>query len=46
MWTERVNMFGISMLGGNSNSEGNYELGLDSLRMVNQEDCHPGQSFV
>ncbi|KAH8831307.1 complex I intermediate-associated protein CIA30 [Flagelloscypha sp. PMI_526] len=41
MWTERVNMFGISMLGGNSNSEGNYELGLDSLRMVNQEDCHP-----
>ena len=32
---------GISLLGGNSGAEGPFELGLDSIKAVNQEDVKP-----
>ncbi|KIL64262.1 hypothetical protein M378DRAFT_163511 [Amanita muscaria Koide BX008] len=35
---ERVRSIGISLLGGNSGSVGKYELGVDSIRMVNDQD--------
>ncbi|KAI0090256.1 complex I intermediate-associated protein CIA30 [Irpex rosettiformis] len=38
MYTERVRTIGISLLGGNSGVEGPYELGIDSIRAVNEED--------
>ncbi|KAK7691035.1 hypothetical protein QCA50_006138 [Cerrena zonata] len=38
MFKERIRTVGISLLGGNSGVEGPYELGIDSIRAVNQED--------
>ena len=38
MYRERVRSIGISMLGGNSGVGGKYELGIDSIRAVNEED--------
>jgi Complex I intermediate-associated protein 30 (CIA30) len=35
---EKVRTVGISLLGGNSGIEGPYELGIDSIRAVNEED--------
>lgn len=39
MMKERIRTVGISMLGGKFGVEGNYELGIDSIRAVNQEDA-------
>lgn len=36
---ERVKSFGISFLGGHSGFEGNYELDIDSVRAVNEENA-------
>lgn len=38
MYREKVRSIGISLLGGNSGSAGHYELGIDSIRIVNDED--------
>lgn len=38
MYSEKVRSVGISLLGGNSGSAGKYELGIDSIRLVNDED--------
>jgi NADH dehydrogenase [ubiquinone] 1 alpha subcomplex assembly factor 1 len=38
MYREKVRSIGISLLGGNSLSAGPYELGIDSIRAVNEED--------
>ena len=38
MYRERIRSIGISLLGGNSGSGGRYELGIDSIRIVNDED--------
>ncbi|KAH9974826.1 complex I intermediate-associated protein 30-domain-containing protein [Russula compacta] len=38
MLRERVRSVGISLLGGNSGVEGAYELGIDEIRAVNEED--------
>ena len=38
MMTENIKSVGISLLGGNSGVEGKYELGIDSVRFVNEED--------
>ena len=38
MFREKVKSIGISMLGGNSGVEGKYELGIDSIRVVNEDD--------
>jgi len=38
MLRERVRSIGISLLGGNSGVEGPYELGIDEIRAVNEED--------
>lgn len=38
MLRERVRSVGISLLGGNSGIEGKYELGIDSIGLVNEED--------
>lgn len=38
MYREKIKSVGISMLGGNSNVEGKYELGIDSIRGVNEDD--------
>ncbi|PCH42666.1 complex I intermediate-associated protein CIA30 [Wolfiporia cocos MD-104 SS10] len=38
MFRERLRTIGISILGGNSGVEGPYELGIDSIRAVNEED--------
>jgi Complex I intermediate-associated protein 30 (CIA30) len=38
MFREKVKSVGISMLGGNSGVEGKYELGIDSIRVVNEDD--------
>jgi len=35
---EKIRTIGISHLGGHSNIEGAYELGIDSIRAVNRED--------
>ena len=44
MYKERIRSVGISLLGGNSGVEGPYELGIDSIRAVNEEDAVvPGQ---
>jgi NADH dehydrogenase [ubiquinone] 1 alpha subcomplex assembly factor 1 len=41
---ERVKTVGISFLGGHSGIEGQYELGIDSIRAVNEEDADvPGE---
>ena len=36
---ERIRSVGISFLGGHSGIEGQYELGIDSIRAVNEEDA-------
>ena len=38
MHRERIKSIGISILGGNSGVEGKYELGIDSIGLVNEED--------
>ncbi|KAL0954637.1 hypothetical protein HGRIS_003592 [Hohenbuehelia grisea] len=38
MFKKRIRSVGISVLGGNSCLEGHYELGVDSIRIVNEED--------
>ena len=38
MFREKVKSVGISMLGGNSGVEGKYELGIDTIRVVNEDD--------
>jgi len=38
MLRERVRSVGVSLLGGNSGVEGPYELGIDEIRAVNDED--------
>lgn len=38
MLREKVKSVGISILGGNSGVEGKYELGIDSIRAVNEDD--------
>ena len=38
MFRERVRTIGISLLGGNSGMEGAFELNIDSIRAVNEED--------
>jgi len=38
MFREKVRSVGISLLGGNNGVEGPYELGIDSIRAVNEED--------
>ncbi|KAF5381972.1 hypothetical protein D9615_004298 [Tricholomella constricta] len=38
MYREKIRSIGISLLGGNSGSAGHYELGIDSVRIVNEED--------
>jgi hypothetical protein len=38
MLRERIRSVGISLLGGNSGVEGPYELGIDEIRAVNEED--------
>ncbi|KAG2756618.1 complex I intermediate-associated protein CIA30 [Suillus brevipes Sb2] len=38
MMRERVRTVGISLLGGNSGVSGSYDLGIDSIRAVNEED--------
>ena len=35
---ERVRTIGISLLGGNSGVEGAFEIGIDNIRAVNEED--------
>jgi len=35
---ERIKSIGISILGANSGVEGKYELGLDTITLVNEED--------
>ena len=38
MYREKIRTIGISILGGYSGVEGPFELGLDSIRAVNEED--------
>ncbi|TFY78737.1 hypothetical protein EWM64_g5279 [Hericium alpestre] len=38
MSRERIRTIGVSLLGGNSGVEGPYELGIDEIRAVNEED--------
>ena len=38
MLRERIRSVGISILGGNGGIEGKYELGIDSVQLVNEED--------
>jgi len=46
MYREKVRTFGISLLGGNSGFAGKYELGIDSMRAVNEEDVtKPASAF-
>ena len=44
MFREKVRSVGISLLGGNSGVEGPYELGIDSIRAVNEEDAAAASS--
>lgn len=48
MLRERLRSVGISLLGGNSGVEGPYELGIDEIRAVNEEDVtvEPGTFTV
>jgi NADH dehydrogenase [ubiquinone] 1 alpha subcomplex assembly factor 1 len=45
MLRERIRSVGISLLGGNSGVEGKYELGIDSIKLVNEEDVDPSSKF-
>jgi len=40
MYRERVRSIGISLLGGKSGVVGKYELGIDSISIVNDEDVN------
>ncbi|KAI0048942.1 complex I intermediate-associated protein CIA30 [Auriscalpium vulgare] len=46
MLTSRIRTIGISLLGGNSGVEGPYELGIDEIRAVNEEDVVQTQTTV
>jgi NADH dehydrogenase [ubiquinone] 1 alpha subcomplex assembly factor 1 len=48
MFREYVRSVGISLLGGNSGVEGRYELGIDEIRAVNEEDVtvEPSMSII
>lgn len=48
MLRERIRSVGISLLGGNSGVEGPYELGIDEIRAVNEEDVtvEPSMSII
>jgi hypothetical protein len=48
MFRERIRSVGISLLGGNSGVEGPYELGIDEIRAVNEEDVtvEPSMSII
>jgi hypothetical protein len=48
MFRERIRSVGISLLGGNSGVEGPYELGIDEIRAVNEEDVtvKPSMSII
>ncbi len=48
MLREHVRSIGISLLGGNSGVEGPYELGIDEIRAVNEEDVtvEPSTSII
>lgn len=48
MLRERIRSVGVSLLGGNSGVEGPYELGIDEIRAVNDEDVTvpPRTSFI
>jgi NADH dehydrogenase [ubiquinone] 1 alpha subcomplex assembly factor 1 len=48
MFRESVRSVGISLLGGNSGVEGRYELGIDEIRAVNEEDVtvEPSMSII
>jgi NADH dehydrogenase [ubiquinone] 1 alpha subcomplex assembly factor 1 len=48
MFREGVRSIGISLLGGNSGVEGPYELGIDEIRAVNEEDVtvEPSMSII
>ncbi len=48
MFRERIRTIGISLLGGNSGVEGPYELNIDSIRAVNEEDVtsEPSKSLA
>jgi NADH dehydrogenase [ubiquinone] 1 alpha subcomplex assembly factor 1 len=43
---EKVRSIGISLLGGNSGAAGKYELGIDSIRIINDEDMAPATSEI
>ena len=38
MYREKIRTIGISILGGNGGVEGPYELHVDAIRAVNEED--------
>jgi len=38
MFREKIRTVGISILGGNSGVEGRYELGVDTIGLINEED--------
>ncbi|KDR78897.1 hypothetical protein GALMADRAFT_64085 [Galerina marginata CBS 339.88] len=38
MYREKIKSIGISILGGNSGVEGKYELGIDTIGLVNEDD--------
>lgn len=44
MYKEKIRSIGISLLGGMSGSAGKYELGIDSIKIVNDEDVVMAQS--
>ena len=47
MLRERIRSVGVSLLGGNSGIEGPYELGIDEIRAVNEEDVTvPPRTFL
>ncbi|KAG6909959.1 hypothetical protein DXG01_014228 [Tephrocybe rancida] len=49
MAKDGIRSIGISLLGGNSGVAGHYELGIDSIRIVNEEDVirtPPGGSYT
>ena len=41
--TDRVKSVGVSFLGGHSGIEGSYQLGIDSIRAVNEDVNIPGK---
>lgn len=43
---EKVLTIGVAVLGGHSGCEGKYELNVDSIRVVNEEDVTQSQSIM